>query len=89
MFAAIHVHNPQNVKKPWAGELPTGIFPTEPKYWQSSTAGIYVRFHGMTGQYVGDYGRKELLKWVNQLAPFVVRFVSFSLVRGSPDSLSP
>eukprot|EP00928_Gymnodinium_smaydae_P006333 TRINITY_DN12235_c0_g1_i1.p1 TRINITY_DN12235_c0_g1~~TRINITY_DN12235_c0_g1_i1.p1 ORF type:complete len:299 (+),score=44.89 TRINITY_DN12235_c0_g1_i1:1-897(+) len=51
----------------WAGELPSGSNPEPQHYPLTCDWGVYFRFHGSEGQYVGSYGKSEMKKWASRL----------------------
>ena len=60
-FATIHVANDSG----WSGDLEDGFHPQKPV--ETASWGVYWRFHGATGQYVGNYGAELPLvisKWI-------------------------
>ncbi|KAI7846102.1 hypothetical protein COHA_000363 [Chlorella ohadii] len=57
-------HNRKLREGSWIGSLTPGPNPTPEAYpLDCCTWGVYVRFHGSTGQYRGAYGAAEMAKW--------------------------
>lgn len=51
----------------WAGELPSGPSPVPEEYPLTCDWGVYFRFHGASGQYVGCYGGAAMRRWAERL----------------------
>jgi len=51
----------------WAGELPSGSNPPAAAYPVTCDWGVYFRFHGASGQYVGSYGPAAMRQWAKHL----------------------
>jgi uncharacterized protein YecE (DUF72 family) len=51
-------------EEPWFGTLRRGCNPPVAQYpLDCCSWGVYVRYHGSTGQYEGAYGRRAMERW--------------------------
>jgi len=51
----------------WAGDLASGSSPSPDSYPLTCDWGVYFRFHGLSGQYVGLYGTRRMKRWSRHL----------------------
>lgn len=51
----------------WAGALASGSSPAPERYPVTCDWGVYFRFHGASGQYVGKYGAARMRRWAAHL----------------------